>query len=159
MEYKKISCYVEKLLKDLAINELPVEPVDIARKRNIIVIKYCDSCIDEANFLGLKGFSFILDNDKMVYYNSNRPIRKVRFTLAHEIGHCELGHLKNGKTYYSFARGKSSVEEWEANAFAMNLLMPYFLIKEMETEKEIAKACKVNIQVVRKHLNELKGCM
>ncbi len=44
-----------------------------------------------------------------------------RFTIAHELGHLFLGHIKNHEKLY---REGANELEYEANDFAANLLMP-----------------------------------
>lgn len=44
-----------------------------------------------------------------------------RFTIAHELGHLFLGHVKNHEELY---REGANELEYEANDFAANLLMP-----------------------------------
>lgn len=51
--------------------------------------------------------------------NSNK-VRRINWTLAHEVGHVMLGHLKDDVK-----------EEVEANAFASELLMPELIILEL----------------------------
>lgn len=55
----------------------------------------------------------------IVLYNEDIIMpERLRFTLAHEIGHIFLGHTCDG-----------DAEESEANAFAAQLLMPWFTVK------------------------------
>lgn len=55
----------------------------------------------------------------IVLYNEDIVMpERLRFTLAHEIGHIFLGHTCDG-----------DAEESEANAFAAQLLMPWFTVK------------------------------
>lgn len=57
-----------------------------------------------------------------VVLNQDKPIQRKRFTLAHELGHCFLGHGNRVDTAASF----TSKEKFErdANAFGAALLMP-----------------------------------
>lgn len=50
---------------------------------------------------------------KIVVFNERLSTQRVRFTLAHELGHCALGHLEDDE-----------VADLEANCFARNLLCP-----------------------------------
>lgn len=66
-----------------------------------------------------------------------------RFTLCHELGHY-LMHLPERVT---FARGVVPAymdPEWQANAFAGELMAPYDLVKNMSVE-EIAEKCGMSI--------------
>ena len=55
---------------------------------------------------------------KAVFYNDKLCIRRIRFSLMHELGHFLLGH-----------ENESRENESEADAFAANLLAPEALIK------------------------------
>lgn len=61
------------------------------------------------------------DECTIIGYNENASVTRQRFSVAHEIGHLFMGHL----------HGRSSIDldtkdndEIEANAFAVELLMP-----------------------------------
>ncbi len=76
-----------------------------------------------------------------------------RFTLVHEIGHfLMLSHCK-----LQFARITTKPKpyedpEWQADAFAGELLVPHHLIKGTEDPKYIAKVCGVSLQASKKQL-------
>ena len=59
-----------------------------------------------------------------VLINSDKPRVRRRFTIAHELGHLALGHLKAGDMVLDGHLGGDSRQETEANAFAAGLLMP-----------------------------------
>lgn len=63
----------------------------------------------------------------IILINSNRPVERQRFTLAHELGHFFL-HSKKGETLYrldetDYLEDIEAVET-EANYFAASILMP-----------------------------------
>lgn len=60
----------------------------------------------------LDGFTITSKAAPIIFFNKNMPWCRIRFTLAHELGHIVLGHLP-----------RQGVEE-EANKFAAELLMP-----------------------------------
>ena len=69
----------------------------------------------------------------MILYNEARPGTRIRFSLAHELGHIVLGHLNNERTEIS----RGGVDdptyyalEGAANTFAGNLLAPPILIDD-----------------------------
>lgn len=65
-----------------------------------------------------------------------------RFTLCHEFGHWFLHQPDN----ISFARGtipKYCDPEWQANTFAAELMIPYYLVKDMSLE-DIVEKCGVS---------------
>lgn len=59
-----------------------------------------------------------------VLINSDKPRVRRRFTVAHELGHLVLGHLKAGDMVLDGNLGGESLQETEANAFAAGFLMP-----------------------------------
>ena len=38
-------------------------------------------------------FSTIIQNNYVIFYDESKPVRRRRFTVAHEIGHIVLGHV------------------------------------------------------------------
>lgn len=65
-----------------------------------------------------------------------------RFTLCHEFGHWFLHQPDN----VSFARGKIPKycdPEWQANTFAAELMIPYYLVEGMSID-EIVEKCGVS---------------
>lgn len=59
-------------------------------------------------------------NRALILYNDLQPEYVIRFTLAHELGHCLLNH-----TSYDIT------EEKEANCFARNLLCPVPVVQDL----------------------------
>lgn len=151
--YIRIMKIAERLLEESQIKSLPINPIVIAKNNDIILIKYSKSRIDKPVF---SGFSFVLNDRNIIYYDDKISEKAIRYTIAHEIGHCILGHLIYGKTYYGCSRNVD-IDEQEANIFAMSLLMPYKMIKEMKTENEVAGACNVTVKLAKIHLKNLKG--
>jgi len=70
-----------------------------------------------------------------IAYNNSHHRHRQRFTVAHEIGHCLLGHTCSGADYNFKSKDPREVE---ANQFASELLMPLQNLKD---------ACKTGIDV------------
>lgn len=73
------------------------------------------------------GFSIILNGEKIIYFNDkNRTVQRIRFTIAHELGHCLLEHDLSKTKYRNSEIGfaDDSIEETQANVFARDILMP-----------------------------------
>lgn len=69
------------------------------------------------------------DNQYIIFYNDTvRPKERIRFTIAHEIGHFVLGHLefanKTNLSRYSLSDLENKAFEKEANYFAKRILAP-----------------------------------
>lgn len=78
---------------------------EVANKMRISFNEFLEMCESEDGFFVSRGNFFV------IYFNDKRPLRRIRFTLAHEFAHYILGHTD-----------ESSVNETEANWFARNLL-------------------------------------
>lgn len=65
------------------------------------------------------GFTFLQTktNRRIILYNDALSEACIRFTIAHELGHCVLDHLPKDQI-------DSEISEKEANCFARNLLCP-----------------------------------
>ncbi|MDR2251447.1 MAG: ImmA/IrrE family metallo-endopeptidase [Endomicrobium sp.] len=116
---------VLKLIAGKQITSRPLDVASVAKALNIgIEYKPLDSEI-----------SGILrkENDKWtVYVNNKHPETRQRFTIAHEIAHfCLHRYTKTLFEDVMFFRGTSiSPEEYEANKFAGEILMPENIFRE-----------------------------
>ncbi len=141
------------------ITSLPINLATIARLNNITILKYSDS---KQNLTG-DGFSLNVNNVNVIYYNDKKPKTRIRFTLAHELGHCLLGHLKFGKTYNRNSEidfKGMDVYEMQANVFARDLLMPAIVLHNLniKSSEDIARICNVSMlsaEIRYKRLTEL----
>ncbi|MFW5700488.1 MAG: ImmA/IrrE family metallo-endopeptidase [Cyclobacteriaceae bacterium] len=124
----------ESLLARMGINEAPVDPIKCAKFLNVDVQK-ADMDSD------ISGLFVIKDNVAYIRYNaSEKNIKRLRFTIAHELGHFVLHKsipfiLEKGKSEKVMFRNAISStgevhREREANAFAASLLMPKYLINK-----------------------------
>lgn len=123
----------EKILYDLGVTEpAEIDLEAIAWTRNARV-RYRPLCGCEARIFGN-------DDRAIISVNSNSPPQRMRFSLAHEIGHWE--HHR-GKLLFcrknDIAEGPaSSIFERVANNFASDLLMPAYLFNEAIRERRRA---------------------
>jgi len=69
------------------------------------------------------GFTMVQGGRRIILYNERKGLEIIRFTLAHELGHCVLGHISD-----------DDISNKEANCFARNLLCPIPVIKELRIE-------------------------
>lgn len=73
-------------------------------------------------------------NRYLILYNSEMNSGRIRWTLAHEIGHICIGHLEvieDAEIAYTESRGYYDQFESEADYFAWNLLAPLPIMREM----------------------------
>jgi Zn-dependent peptidase ImmA (M78 family) len=109
----------------------PVDVVAIAKEMGVNVYR-----------TGLQpGVSGILRPDSkhggssgyVILVNADHPNNRVRFTVAHEIGHFVLHREGNGEIVDDeFYRALPGPLETEANEYAADILMPWSLINQLQ---------------------------
>lgn len=116
---------------------LPVNPAAIADQVGVSIEGYS----------GLEFSGFFNRDNNAIIYNTDEPIVRRRFTVAHELGHFALGHSDAPRDKPSnFSASSSSPIEGAANRFAAELLMPAEAVKtvvragSMKSVDEMAQA-------------------
>lgn len=148
-EYRIARNAAWRTLIECKITSLPLNLVDITNFYNIPTISYSKS---SDKTLEGDGFSTTVDGRYIIYYNDNNiPTVRQRFTVAHEIGHCLLGHVKeNLRTYRhnSETDEYKDLKELQANVFARDILMPATILHSLNinSAEEISAICKVSMQ-------------
>ncbi len=99
-------------------------------KENDCSVKYICEC------LGSDGYSIFNGHNYTIAYNNTiSNLGRIRFTLAHEIGHIILGHHKDFEVTEilqdNFTKDEYKILENEANCFARNILAPAPLVNQM----------------------------
>jgi Zn-dependent peptidase ImmA (M78 family) len=96
------------------------------------------------------------DNSWTIFINGNEPEYRIRFTIAHEIGHIVIWNLEKNN---GFTSRRNSFHERLADAFAAELLMPknevYDALKEKLTLQEICEFFQVSKTCALLRLKEL----
>lgn len=123
----------EIILSQYALNDVPVNVLEIAKKANVL-IKYASS----NQFSGLL---YRKDNIAFMAISSSESNVRQRFTIAHELGHFFLHPQKD--TFVEFRDNEKNIvrgiKEVQANQFAAALLMPKKLIeKDIKNFKDTA---------------------
>ena len=145
----------QEMAKDILLRywdgSLPVNPVTIAKKLDLNVI-YGGADLE------LSG-SFDADSHT-IFINEDDSLNKQRFTIAHEIGHAVLGHGSSPRTKIRYNQANFQLKEYEANLFAVELLMPIeainYMIKQTEIGlKEMAEVFSVSSQALEIRLKRL----
>jgi len=135
----------EVLLKS-GIRELPVNLMKISNCYNIKILSYLESnlfiCQQSSEIKNIDGFSAYINNQKIVFYNNSINHYRIRFTVAHELGHCLLNHV----LLNSLKSTKDIMEEMQANIFARDILMPAIVLKQINAiePKDIVRLCNVS---------------
>ncbi len=139
LEATKIEEITNDLLKDNNCITLPIDVFDLAIKLGVRV----EASEFEDDISGL----FVIKNSKpFICYNKYQAKNRIRFTVAHELGHFYLHSKskplfidKNKNVMYRDQNSSTGelVLEREANAFAASILMPRFLIEaELESNND-----------------------
>ena len=96
--YKNVRDAVWQLIIDMDIKELPVKVSAIIRKLGITLYKYSDN-IEYLHSIGLDeitkttdGFTLLISGRYKIFYDSSMNADRIRFTLAHELGHIICKH-------------------------------------------------------------------
>lgn len=107
MDYDKIKYTVYSVYEKCNITRLPFDCTDILSKLGYLCTKYSQLPNNKLNAcLKLSPDACTLGNN--IYYNDKKSIRRVRFSLMHELGHIEL----------------NTNLESEANLFSSIILVP-----------------------------------
>lgn len=163
-----------QLLCELEVSRLPVDPWKIAaRLQNVYIYKWTELC-------GMNGIADPLNIDKegadaktqhlrgraeylVVYDDRVRNYRRVRWTIAHEIGHILLGHLisfdATALNRGSLTETEYKVLEREADTFAVNLLAPMTIIKRLpsiQTREDLMRLCDLSGEASDNCMEELR---
>lgn len=139
----------QRIVQDVGIAALPVDPIEIARSHDIHVAgKDCEG--------GVSGMLIRNENRFAIVYATHVPSEGFkRFSIAHELGHYFMpGHpesvFRNGEVHRSQAEyATADTIEREADEFAAGLLMPSALVTKtivgakdgMSAVKELSRGC------------------
>ncbi len=132
-------------LIDCKINSLPVPISHICELYGGKTVNNSDVHILQD---GQSGRIIVDGNEFSVVVNDNESIQRIRFTIAHELGHYLLGHL--GTDIINLNREYKNikpVQETEADMFAARLLAPACVIWGInaQTPEQIASVCNISM--------------
>lgn len=140
------------------VRHLPVDPIAVAEALGVNVLSYktvvefFDADIRYLYEQFPLGFSFKENGKAYIALNENScGERRRRFTAAHELAHCVLGHI-DSEVY-------SAAEERAAEQFAAALLAPLVVLHEcgVRSAEEIARVCGISRQAAEIRLERLIG--
>ena len=111
MDHKQILKETLKVFQECNIHSFPIDCFRVAEHYGYQISKYRDLPEKkQAACLELSEDACIIEDT--LYYNDEKPERRVRFSIMHELGHYIL----------------NSAEETDANCFASNVLAPRMAI-------------------------------
>lgn len=138
------------------VRTLPVDPTAVARFFGIRVASYqeCESIfgISRAELYRVSRFGFTFRDGEGYVCAVNENAcgeRRRRWTAAHELGHCMLGHVSGGEP--------NERQEREADRFAAELLAPLTVLHfcGVGSAGEIAVVCGISAQAGQYRFAEL----
>lgn len=136
-------------LLDCKINSLPVPVSYICELYGGKVINNSEVHKLEPN---QSGRLTIVDEKFFIIVNDNEKMPRIRFTIAHELGHYLLGHLGTDKAnlnreYHNI----KPVHETEADMFAARLLAPACVLWGInaKTAEQIASVCNISPEAAK----------
>jgi hypothetical protein len=158
------------LLQACEISSLPVDPFKIIKwfGWEIFTVGYVSGCAQIPRNQVIDGVDsdlYCINGRYKIIYNEKAYPARIRFTLAHEIGHIWLKHLEDFEltrlSQNSFAEEQYDVLEKEANCFAAELLMPYFILRKLQplSEEGLVNFCKVSRAAASNRLKTIKKKM
>ena len=158
-DYKRARDLSWRVLLDTGTRELPVKVSKICGAYGVTLRSYqAGEPLIQA--LGLTaqcdvsdGFTVRSGGRCYVFYNAEQAPGRVRFTIAHELGHVLLGHLGEGEhtVYNREPSPEDAPEEHTANVFASRLLAPACVLHALGavTPEQIAAVCDISLSAAR----------
>lgn len=141
-------------LIDYQIKELPVSVSKICRLAGIKVIRDSDAHLLD---IGEYGISVKQGDKWYIIYDDTDINERIRFTIAHELGHIFLGHdFINGYHTRRYNIVKPS-DETEADMFAARLLAPACVLWAIgvDSAEELARLCNISKSAARIRMHRL----
>lgn len=166
--YKKSRDRAWEILIRHKISALPVDVFKICKDSGVSIYTY-DSGKDLINRFKLSshtdndGFSVKINSRYFIFYNSNiQPFGRIRFTIAHEMGHIALRHIRGNATLWNRGEDKTNdPREVQANIFASRLLAPACVLMELNIQtaddlQAVTGLSHTAAEIRLKRLNELR---
>lgn len=140
-----------EVLIDAGVDRLPVDLKKVCKSLHAVVILYSNMGEKTLSNFAATGDGFTLalnKKQKLIAINDFQSLPRMRFTLAHELGHIALNHPLTPVVYRnSELDDNQKVEEVQANIFARDILMPACALAKLDihTAEDIAKLCDVSL--------------
>lgn len=147
-QYKNVRNAVWQLLLDYKIDRLPVSTSYICKTANIRLL--CDTDANELK-TGEYGVAICQNGQWYIIYDDTDTPQRIRFTIAHELGHIFLGHAMLHGYHTRRTNIVKPADETSADMFAARLLAPSCVLWGIgaQTAAEIAAVCNISITAAR----------
>ena len=141
-DYQKSRDLAWEILRREKIDKLPVDVTGICRRLGIAV-RYYEEPRPEGD-----GFCAIIDGVPHIFLRRGQSRQRLRFTVAHELGHILLGHVGEYVLVNREPSPRDDPVEQAANAFAARLLAPACVLWgcKVSSAAEIAAICDISEQ-------------
>lgn len=163
-DYKTARDKAWEIIFKYGVNELPISLNELCRHMGILLFSYTSGIkmIKKYKlelYMENDAFSTIIQNNYVIFYDESKPVRRRRFTVAHEIGHIVLGHVtptsiacRNSVTCWNCGEdtGPNPCEA-AANIFASRLLAPACVLWALgvHSASEIESLCGLSKQAAQ----------
>ena len=156
-DYKKARDASRKTLIRMKVCELPVKVSDICNLYGFVLRDYQagKKLIEEFDLTSQSkisdGFSTIRNYQYYIFFNPDMIAGRIRFTVAHELGHILLGHLRAEGQVTPRNREPEKGDapiEMMANVYASRLLAPACVLHSLKVEspEAISELCDISLQ-------------
>lgn len=152
-----LDCHIDRLPVDLNVicKSLDVRAVSYMAAKSLIAERGLSDIVEKSD-----GLTFYAQDIPVILYNESCIMGRIRFTVAHELGHIILGHVSQGSvtTVNREPAPGDDPHETAANQFAARLLAPACVLwgLDLHTPEEIAQACHISNQAARFRANRMQ---
>lgn len=136
--YKSARDKAWKILLRHHISSLPVDVFDLCKKSGVLLRTYKEGYTTIQSFgLGRHmkndGFTAKINGRYIIFYDDTVcPTSRMKFTIAHEIGHIAMRHVSDSATVWNRSEEQApNRQETQANVFASRLLAPACVLMEL----------------------------
>lgn len=153
-DYTQARDMVWKILIQENVTELPVKISALCKNAGAKVLSYSKkrALLDKLDLLKhskkTDGFTLSYRGQYIIFYNDVCSAPRIRFTLAHELGHILLGHISPGEVTLINREPspRDNPLEQAANVFASRLLAPACVLWGLgvTTAKQIMDICDIS---------------
>ena len=167
-EYKKARNLSWRVLIEMEIKELPIMISSICERKGIVLASYAEG-LNTIKRLGFEseckktdGFSTYRHGKYYIFYDESFANRRIRFTIAHELGHVLLEHLPKREGIVTAINREPSPNdhtlEQQANIFASRLLAPACVLHGLGVSRveEIESLCQISKTAAKYRAERLK---